>query len=302
MSFLEEIQKEAVDPNSDLGALLRKCKLLAARLGSQPLQEWLIWESNGYPNNIGVPVYRIWQLKIKGHFSGSFGSGMRNVEIPIALLPQEIRERYYRYECRQSIGGMEQLLKGAETNILTVSTGDLALALSTNVFENQTCIQAWAEFGKAHIYELFNSVRNRILDFSIAIWNENPTAGDTTKSPGISIEPSLVTQIFNTTVYGGSVNLFGNTDHASVKTNVFQGDTISLEKALQEINVQKKDIDSLKKAIREDKLPEEKSKFGPKVSNWISRMIKKAAEGSWAVTVSVAGKILYEIISNYYGW
>jgi len=83
MSLLEEIQREAVDSNSDLGALLRKCKLLAARLGSQALEDWLIWESNGYPNNISVPDYRTWTLKIKGHFSGPFGSGLRNADIPL---------------------------------------------------------------------------------------------------------------------------------------------------------------------------------------------------------------------------
>lgn len=49
MTVLEEIQNEAVDSKSDLGALLRKCKVLAARLGSKQLQDWLIWESNGYP-------------------------------------------------------------------------------------------------------------------------------------------------------------------------------------------------------------------------------------------------------------
>jgi hypothetical protein len=45
MTLLEEIQNAAVDATSDLGTLLRKCKLLAARLGSKSLEEWVIWES-----------------------------------------------------------------------------------------------------------------------------------------------------------------------------------------------------------------------------------------------------------------
>ncbi len=302
MSFLEEIQKEAVDSNGDLGALLRKCKLLAARLGSKSLEDWLIWESNGYPNNICVPDYRIWPLTIKGHFFGPFGSGLRNAEIPIALIPQEVRDGYRRYECRQSIASMEQLLKGAETDFLKVNTGDLALALSTSIFEGQNCLQAWAEFGKGHIYELFNSVRNRILDFSIAIWKEDPTAGDTTKPLDFSLEPSRVTQIFNTIVYSGSANILGTADHSLVTIDVHQGDIRSLEKALRENNVSSKDIDGLKNAINEDKQPVEKGKFGPKVSLWISRMVKKAAEGTWAITLSVASRLLFQIISNYYGW
>ena len=52
MTLLEDIQNSAVDSKSDLAALLRKCKLLAARLGSRPLEDWLLWESNGYPDDV----------------------------------------------------------------------------------------------------------------------------------------------------------------------------------------------------------------------------------------------------------
>jgi len=31
-------------------------------------------------------------------------------------------------------------------------------------------------------------------------------------------------------------------------------------------------------------------------------MIKKAAEGTWAITLDVASRLLYQIIINYYGW
>jgi len=303
MSLLEEIQNESLDQNNELGALLRKCKLLAARLGSQPLEEWIIWESNGYPSNISVPDYRIWPLQIKGNFSGPFGSGLRNAEIPIACLPQKVRDRYKKYECRQSIASMEQLLRGAEKEgTLIVTTGDLAITLGNKVYEGQNCIQAWAEFGKGQIYDVFNIVRNRILDFSIAVWKEDPTAGASTKPQDSSLTPSRVTQIFNTHVYGGSANLLGTANQSSVTYSVHQGDIQSLEDALRQYDVSQEDINGLKTAFTEDNQPIEKGKFGPKVSDWISRMIKKAADGSWAITISVAGKLLFEAISNYYGW
>lgn len=55
MNLLDEIQTAIVDASSDLGTVLRKCKLLAARLKNEPFQEWLIWESNGYPEHVKVP-------------------------------------------------------------------------------------------------------------------------------------------------------------------------------------------------------------------------------------------------------
>jgi len=66
MSLLEEIQTAAVDSTSDLGAILRRCKVLAARLGSKPLEEWLLWESNGYPAEAELPDYRVWGIAVKG--------------------------------------------------------------------------------------------------------------------------------------------------------------------------------------------------------------------------------------------
>ena len=59
-TILEDIQNDAVDASKDLSTLLRKCKLLAARLGSQQLEDWLLWESNGYPGDVPVPDYRVW--------------------------------------------------------------------------------------------------------------------------------------------------------------------------------------------------------------------------------------------------
>ena len=56
MTLIEEIQREAVDSKSDLGMLLRKCKLLAARLGSKPLEDWLLWSPTAIPAMYKYPT------------------------------------------------------------------------------------------------------------------------------------------------------------------------------------------------------------------------------------------------------
>lgn len=204
MSFIEEIQNAAVDSNTDLATLLRKCKLLAARLGSQPLENWLLWESNGYPDEVEVPNYRIWPLEVKGQFFGPFGSEIQNVPIPLACLPERARDHYRNYKSRQSIASIEEMLRLNEGGILVVSTSDLAVTLGKKVYRNYNCVRAWAEFSIGHPIELLNAVRNRILDFAIAVWKESPTAGE---QPGLSdkkIEPDRVTQIFYNIVYLGT--------------------------------------------------------------------------------------------------
>ncbi len=288
MSLLEDIQNAAVDSKSDLGTLLRKCKLLAARLGSQPLEDWLIWESNGYPEDVDVPDYRIWPLEVKGHFAGPFGSGIQNAPIPSVSLPEKARDAYQNYKCRQSIDSIEEMLKRSDKGKLRVSTGDLAVALGTNVYEYQNCIQAWAEFSVGNLIELLNTVRNRILDFALAIWKEAPAAGNQTGKSEQEIESGRVTQIFNTTIYGGPASIVGSATESVITIEISQNDLDSLEKALLANAVAEEDIKDLRVAIKSDGQIEKERGFGPRVSSWIAGMMKKAADGSWGVGIGAA--------------
>jgi hypothetical protein len=301
MTLLEDIQTSAVDAKSDLATLLRKCKLLAARLGSQPLEDWLIWESNGYPDDIPVPHYRVWPLKLRGHFAGPFGSGLQNVTIPYVCLPEEARKHYENYECRQSIATIEGMLIKAVDGTLYLDTSDLVVALDQKVYQDMTCIHASASFGTSILIELLNSVRNRILDFALAVWKEAPNAGELGDGPSEKLESTRVTQIFNTTVYGGSANLVGTSNASEIAFHIGVKDFSSLERVLNENGITKEDIETLRAAIESEPVPKEKGKFGTRVSAWIAKMMTKAAEGSWKIGLGAAGNLLAQAISKYYG-
>lgn len=302
MTLLEDIQNSAVDAKSDLGTLLRKCKLLGARLGSKPLEDWLVWESNGYPDTIEVPEYRVWSLQVKGHFSGSFGSGFRNAPIPLVCIPERVRKYYDRYECRLSIANVEDTLaKSRDAGMVEVNTHDLAVALGTKVYQDQNCLQAWAEFSTTNFVELVNTVRNRILDFTLALWKQQPLAGETRGVPAQGLGASMVTQIFNTTVYGGSANLVGSAHDSSVSFHIVKNDFASLEQVLCENGLEKKDIAQLHSAIKADEPPTSPQGFGPRVSSWITAMTEKAASGTWKIGLGVAATLLEKAIAKYYG-
>ena len=303
MTLLEDIQSSAVDGKSELGTLLRKCKLLAARLGSQPLEDWLIWESNGYPDDVPVPEYRVWPLEVKGHFLGPMGSGLRNAPIPLACLPEKVRKRYMYYECRSSIASIEAILIEAPPGkTVTVSTADLAVKLGGKVYQHQNCIQAWAEFGTSALVELLNSVRNRLLDFALAVWKEAPDAGEIGNGSSAKLEVKRVTQIFNTTVYGGSANIVGTSSASAITFNIGAKDFSSLERVLLENGVTQEEITLLRSVIDSEPAPVTKDKFGPRVSAWIAKMIGKAAEGSWNIGIGAAGNLLAQAIAKYYGF
>ena len=299
MTLLEQLQEAAVDPNSDLGEILRRCKVLAARLKSPQLEDWLLWESNGYPDDVDLPDYRVWPVEVLGHFAGPFGSGIRNVTIPTICIPEEHREAATRFECRQSVATVSAMLEDLEGGSFHVEMGNLAVVLSDKVFHGQHCIQTWGKFGKSLVTEVLNSVRNRILDFVLAIWREYDTVGNMGNSP--AIDPHKVTQIFNTTVLGGAANIVGTTRDSVVTQGLQSGDFDALSEALASYGVEAQDLAKLRKAIEADPTPNDARAFGPKVSEWIATMISKAASGSWKVGIGAGGSLLAGAIAKYYG-
>lgn len=56
MSLLHDIQAAVLQDGSDLGPILLRLRLLAARIGSQTLAEWVRHESEGYPPDANSPV------------------------------------------------------------------------------------------------------------------------------------------------------------------------------------------------------------------------------------------------------
>ena len=82
MSLLREIQNDAVNSNVKISDLLRKCKILAVRLGSTEFQSWINKELNGYSSEDELPEYRIIEVNSKGNFAGAFGASLTNIDIP----------------------------------------------------------------------------------------------------------------------------------------------------------------------------------------------------------------------------
>ena len=82
MSLLQKIQESVVNEKADLGSILLKLRLLASRLGSDLLEEWVKHEAEGYPKDIDVPSYRVVSVSYRGSFSGSFGAAINNAQIP----------------------------------------------------------------------------------------------------------------------------------------------------------------------------------------------------------------------------
>jgi AbiTii len=82
-----------------------------AELGSKPLV-WVLWESNGYPNDVELPSCRMLPMTLKGNFTGVAWKG-EGIIIPIGVVPEKVRKDLKKYQLRQSIAVVQRGVRQA---------------------------------------------------------------------------------------------------------------------------------------------------------------------------------------------
>jgi AbiTii len=302
-TLLRSIQDAAVGETESIAALLRRCKVLAARLGSAQLGEWVERELNGYEDAKDLPPYRILSVRSLGHFTGAFGSGLRNAPIPRSCIPEDYRHWVDVSNLMQPIRAYEDLVRegGASGSFTVPWPADLVAIVGQGIYERMNCLGAWQEIPRGAIVGLLDTVRNKVLSFALEIERLSPDAGEAV--PGArAIAPEQIQQVFQTNIYGnvGNVAAGATNPQQSVGSMVTAGDFASLSTHLQRLGIGEADVNELKSAIESDRAPG-KTGFGPKVGNWLGKMIGKAGEGALKVAVESAASVLTKLISGYLG-
>ena len=207
MTLLREIQADVSQGTTDLLSVLRKCKILAARLKSPELSRWTQSELDGYPASESVPEYRRLHTTLYGTFMNMAWSARKQV-VPFSMLPKEHRD----IERMQFRPGIAQAIAFAGKGA-TVHLPELTPFLRNNVLSEMECYHAWLEISGTEFDQLVSAVRTRILDFALDIEAENPAAGEA--APGAEpIAPSRVQQIVQN-FFGPVGNVAQHSEHFS---------------------------------------------------------------------------------------
>src|SRR4051794_16831641 len=120
MSLLREIQNAAIDGSSDLETLLRKCRVLAARLKNEEYKIWVQSELDSYRAGAEVPDYRIYHGNVFGHFSGDYGRQLKNAQIPHSCIPIALRNQLTKIDFRIGVAELDDLARACESGILQI--------------------------------------------------------------------------------------------------------------------------------------------------------------------------------------
>ena len=159
MTLLQQIQESVVEEGADLGSILLKLRILAARLGSDILEEWVKYESEGYPMDAEVPPYRVVGVSFRGTFFGPFGSGITNAQIPSYLIEKHAGESWTKYKVRESIAAVDEMVKNStDGGSFGIDASNLILLLQGKIYKEYACNDVSGSISPTSFYEIQQAV------------------------------------------------------------------------------------------------------------------------------------------------
>ena len=305
MSLLHQIQESIVQEGVDLGSVLLKLRLLASRLGSNLLEEWVKHESEGYPKEIEVPPYRIIGVSYQGTFFGPFGSGIKNAPIPTYIIKKHAGARWVNYEIRESIAAIDGIVKScAECDGgIGIDASDLILLLQGKIYPNYSCNDVKASISCTSLEEIRQTVRSRILELTLKLEKEIPAS--TLVTFGVPKEQNNVSdkvqQISQQIIYGNVGTAVTSGHGSNVKVSIGERDTKELIRHLTDSGIPESDATEIAEIMESEEPSNIEEPFGEKAKKWLGTNLQKAAKGTWNIGISVATKVLTEAALKYYG-
>jgi hypothetical protein len=218
MGLLTEIQNDIVNEQISTSSIFRKALILAYNLEHDEFKNWVEMELDGYVriNNESfdtwskrLPIYRKIHPKVYGDVASAFS---RNPQTPIMIpelvdaLPEDIKTVHLQ----QGIPGLEKLLESDGEFLGVAWPDDVVLLLNESLFQpqGQVCASISNSFPKSQVTDIIETVRNRLLKFTLELKKEFPHL-DQDNSSSVETSNEKVTQIFNITVaQGGNMSVF----------------------------------------------------------------------------------------------
>jgi len=306
MKLISDIINELVDSEKAISSPLLKTKVLASRLESKELLNWVNQELNGFEKSVDVPEYRKFGCNVIGDY---INGRMKYTKQPVALvgLGEEIENLFSSINFMQSITSLENLAKGNKSGTLEIPfSAEMVNKIQNNIISMGNpyfqLINARKQVSVNAVVEIISIVRNRLLDFMLKVDSQfgNLTEIEELKTKTNELSKIMSQTIINTSGDGNIINT-GNEAEIKAKIKITKGNTEELEKQLNEIGVDQSNTKDLLNIIDSEAPNYESQKFGSKVNSWIQTMVGKALDGSWNIGVGAAGTLLAEAIKKYYG-
>lgn len=302
--LLQKIIDGATSNEVALSEVLRLCLRLGNHLKNEDLVKWVRAELNGYESREDLPDYRVMPTQVLGHFSGSFGSGLKNAPIPKSAIDEDHCDWLFTNHLTDPAAELEQLTQGDKAeNLKSPWPADIvAYYQRKQIYEHMVLSYAWRILTKATLSGILDTIRTRILEFALQIEEQmdikeskKPTGKPKLTSPS----EKKVSQIVNNTIYGGNV-AFGNVgDTNQYNVQIKAGDLPGLKEHLKSIGVTNDLLNSLDEAIKEDEGTEKAP--GSATSGWLAKVMSMIGRGTLSLATNAGGSMIATALMQYLG-
>jgi AbiTii len=295
MKLVDEIIEMAVHSDKPVSTMLRKFLLLAYELKNDKLKAWTENELSGYDKEGDLPEYRDINVVSKGTFLGPLGATMQGRPIPSLILEKEHRHYVDRAKLFQPIAAYDRAVTGKKVHDATINwPTNLVGHYQRKIIEGWALHSAWQEIPASVFISIVETVRNRVLKFTLEIRNELGEVGD---KPA-DIKGEKVEQIMNTYIFGGVNVVAGSASGFNQigNLNVAQGDAEGLAAALRNLGLSDTDADELQATLNQ-----EKGTLGERTANWIREKAATLGVAGGKMSVDVAKAIVTKLIMQYLG-
>ena len=299
MGILETIQADIVDHNISIASTLLKLRLLAAKLGSDELTEWIKNETEGYLQDADIPTYRVVPISFSGTFHGSFGSSINNAPIPPLLIKKYAGENWTTAKIRESAVAVEKM--ASEENGIRLDLSDLMLILRGNIYPDYVPAQIVGFVSQTLLIQMSNAIRTRLLEITIEITKKIPDA-EGVELTSIMQNPRVTTQIFHQIIHGSQTNIQSSGPEATIQVTIVKHDSKSLKSGLLQFGLSEEESNELAKLISEQE-PEEQKDDGLNdgVRKWLAARITNGFDAGFKGGISVLTQIVQEAAMQYWG-
>lgn len=301
---LEEIIDLLGDGKSDLNDILMKTKIFLFKIGQKELSPWVSAELNGYGDENDLPEYRI----VSARILVDANNGVRlytAFQIPLNHLDDEKYKEASKSDVRLSISSIQELVDNAGDR--SALQQPIPLELSTlyakNADKSYEITRIYKEMALHQFTNILTQVRSRLLDFLLEFSDqvEQISGNETMEDKAKQIDAG---SLFQHAVLKGNVTVnLGNGNSFNVNNNLTKNDFAALENQLTQNGVSASDIKDLKNSIDEDgPIPDGGKNYGNKVNAWVVKMLQKAADSTWSMSLGAAAPVLTTALNKYFGF
>lgn len=301
---LDEIIDLLGNAESDLNDILMKTKIFLFKSGQKKLSPWVSAELNGYPNEQDLPDYRIVSARILINANNAVRS-YKNFQIPLTHLDDEMYNDAYKSEVRLSISSIQELVDNAGDSFALQQPIPLEFSLiyAKHVDDSYEITKIYKEIALHQFTNILSQVRSRLLDFLLEFSDQVDQISGTEamEDKAKKIDAS---SLFQNAVLKGNVTInVGDGNSFNINNNIIKNDFSALHEKLSQLGISEDEISELKESIHIDgPLPPSDKKYGAKVNEWFAKMIQKAANSTWNISVAAAAPVLTNALNQFFGF